>query len=110
MGTLKKLATDKNESNMKNTIKVRHLKRTIQAKGYAESRADYMNDQIQRWKDIRAHAHTAKARRFCDEMVNMYLKRYIFYINGTTIVPVEETILNSHRYVTEEEMLNELNS
>ena len=64
----------------KDTIKILYLKKLINSKGYTTSRADTMNDRVQYWREAQSHATTNKCRQFCGEMVDMYVKRYMFYV------------------------------
>ena len=65
---------------MTQELKIKYLKRIINSKGYMASRADFMNDRIQYWRESYDRANTGRAREFCDSMIGMYLKRYTFYI------------------------------
>lgn len=39
-----------------------------------------MNNQVQYWKYSQQNANTTTARNYCNFMVNMYMKRYQFYL------------------------------
>ena len=39
-----------------------------------------MNNHIQYWRESHDRANTRRVRNFCNTMINMYLKRYTFYV------------------------------
>lgn len=61
-------------------LQVMYLRRVIQSKEYTASRADAMNNRIHYWKESKKQSNTKSQRDFCDTMIEMYLKRYIFYV------------------------------
>ena len=67
--------------NYLDTTKVRYIKRLILSKDYNLSRADRMNDLVHHWKESCNHTNTVTGRTYCNMMVNMYMKRYQYYIN-----------------------------
>ena len=56
-----------------------------------------MNNHIQYWRESHDHANTSRARDFCNAMINMYLKRYTFYVTEKlrNIEQLPDEILNS---------------
>lgn len=64
---------------MNQQIKVTYLKRLINSKEYTIRRADEMNNRVQYWKESSRRANTQRCRDFCKTMVDMYLKRYMYY-------------------------------
>ena len=58
-----------------------------------------MNNHIQYWKESHDHANTRRARNFCNTMINMYLKRYTFYVTEKlrNIEQLPDEILNSNK-------------
>lgn len=59
----------------------RSLRRTISSKKYNDGRLKSIHRNISYWADSMAYAHTFKERNYCNYMLNMYLKRYFYYIN-----------------------------
>lgn len=66
--------------NILNTAKVRYIRRLITSKDYYLLRADRMNDKVHYWKDACNNTNTSIGRDFCNLMVDMYMKRYQYYI------------------------------
>lgn len=62
-------------------VKVRYIKKKIATEGYYNERMDIMNTEIQSWMSSYKEANTRIERNFCLLMINMYLKRYQFYVN-----------------------------
>ena len=67
--------------NYYDIIKLRRAKAIISDKEYSIGRADRMNDKIQHWKMMLRDATTTTEKKFCTSMIEMYLKRYTYYIN-----------------------------
>ena len=61
-------------------LRLQYLRKLILSKDYTTSRAYKMNNHIQYWRESYNRANTRKARNFCNTMINMYLKRYTFYV------------------------------
>ena len=61
-------------------FRLRYIRKIISDKNYTTSRAYKMNNHIQYWRESYNRANTRKARNFCNTMINMYLKRYTFYV------------------------------
>lgn len=64
-----------------NTFKVKFMRRTIKQDGYNLRRLNDMNEKVQYWILSQQHANTTAGRNYCNLMVNMYMKRYQYYIN-----------------------------
>lgn len=64
-----------------NTFKVKFIRRTIKQDGYNLQRLNDMNEKVQYWILSQQHANTTAGRNYCNMMVNMYMKRYQYYIN-----------------------------
>lgn len=64
-----------------NTLKVKYIKKTIAEEGYKLQRLNEMNGKIQYWMMSEKHTNTAAGRTYCNMMVDMYMKRYQYYIN-----------------------------
>ena len=64
-----------------NTLRIKYIKKTITAEGYGLQRLNYMNSKVQYWILSQKHSNTIAGRNFCNMMVNMYVKRYQYYIN-----------------------------
>jgi hypothetical protein len=62
-------------------MKLKRAKLVILSKDYSISRADKMNDKVQHWKLMLRDATTTTEKKFCISMIEMYLKRYTYYIN-----------------------------
>lgn len=65
---------------MLETLKMRYSRKKIVAKEYPLDRANLMNSYISHWKSLEASAKTSREKTLCRLMINMYLKRYIYYI------------------------------
>ena len=63
-----------------NTIKSRRLKKLIRDKDYYLYRLDLMETRIHDWKFYYSKAKTNIEKTYCNKMINMYLKRLIYYI------------------------------
>lgn len=61
-------------------VKVKYIKKKIATEGYYGERLDNMNTEIQSWISSYKEANTKVERDFCHLMINMYLKRYQFYV------------------------------
>lgn len=68
-------------STILTAIKTRLTRQIILDKGYYFDRLNRMNGEIQYWKRSYQHANTVAGRNYCNMMVNMYMKRYQYYIN-----------------------------
>ena len=64
-----------------NTLKVKFIRRTIKQDGYNLQRLNDMNGKVQYWILSQQHANTTAGRNYCNMMVDMYMKRYQYYIN-----------------------------
>lgn len=64
-----------------NTLKVKFIRRTIKQDDYNLQRLNDMNGKVQYWVLSQQHANTTAGRNYCNMMVNMYMKRYQYYIN-----------------------------
>ena len=62
-------------------FKSKHLRKKISSPGYYLERLNEMNGKIQYWLLSLRETNTVAGRNYCNMMVNMYLKRYQFYIN-----------------------------
>lgn len=62
-------------------VKLKRAKTVISNKDYSIERADRMNDKVQHWKIMLRDATTTTEKKFCISMIEMYLKRYTYYIN-----------------------------
>lgn len=75
---------DINKTNMNTfftTLRVKSLRKRISSPGYHLYRLNEMNSKIQYWLLSLRETNTVAGRNYCNMMVNMYLKRYQFYIN-----------------------------
>lgn len=63
------------------TLKIKYLRKTISSEEYNIQRLNDMNGKVQYWILSQKHANTVAGRNFCSLMVNMYMKRYQYYIN-----------------------------
>lgn len=70
-----------NMQNFLNTLKVKYIRKTITAEGYGLQRLNTMNGKVQYWLLSQQHANTTAGRNYCNMMVDMYLRRYKYYIN-----------------------------
>ena len=68
-------------STILTAIKTRLARRIILNEGYYFDRLNRMNGEIQYWKRSHQHANTVAGRNYCNMMMNMYMKRYQYYIN-----------------------------
>lgn len=71
-------------SNIKQILsnyKVKKLKKTISSEYYVIQRLTKMNEEIQYWKTSQTKANTTLVRNYCNMIINMYLKRYNYYLN-----------------------------
>lgn len=68
-------------SPMLTSLKIQRLRKLISSKEYCFERLNDMSAQIQYWKRSEKNAKTVTGRNYCHLMVNMYLKRYQFYLN-----------------------------
>jgi len=62
-------------------IKSRYLKSLINDKEYYLKRTDLMESKIYQWKSYYNKSTTNTERMYCNKMIKMYLKRFIYYIN-----------------------------
>ena len=62
-------------------MKSRYLKKLINDKEYYLKRTDLMETKIYEWKSYYNKATTNTERTYCNKMIKMYLKRFIYYIN-----------------------------
>ena len=70
--------------NFKQTIsntKIKHLKKKISSEYYTIERLSRINEEIQYWKVSQKKANTNLVRNYCNMIINMYLKRYNYYLN-----------------------------
>lgn len=66
---------------MLDKFKISYCRKKIGEKQYTLDRANLMSIQIFRWKSLEKSAKTTRERTLCRLMLNMYLKRYIYYLN-----------------------------
>jgi len=59
----------------------KYLKKLIRDEDYYLERTDQMESEIYRWKSYYNKATTNTERMYCNKMIKMYLKRFIYYIN-----------------------------
>lgn len=69
-----------NQINRK--VKIKQINRSLQSSDYIIRRLDILNDEVIHWMSSRNQCNTEKERRFCDEMAEMYKKRYEWYLNN----------------------------
>lgn len=62
-------------------MKVKYLKKVINDKEYYLKRTDLIENKIYQWKFYYNKATTSIEKECCKKMINMYLKRLIYYIN-----------------------------
>lgn len=62
-------------------MRLKRAKILILDRDYPISRADSMNDKVQHWKSMLKDAKTTTEKKFCINMIGMYLKRYLYYVN-----------------------------
>lgn len=67
-------------NSWKDTFKSKMLRKRISSSGYHLRRLNETNNKIQYWILSLQEANTKAGRKYCSEMINMYLKRYIFYL------------------------------
>ena len=79
-------------------FKIKRLKNVIASKYYFEARADAMNGNVQHWRELRNKSNTRKAREFCESMIEMYLKRYMYYCNQKDAEYEKERMEAAERY------------
>lgn len=63
-----------------NGMKVRYIKKKINSEGYPDERLNSINSEIKSWLSYHKEATTKVERNLCYTMLNMYLKRYEYYI------------------------------
>lgn len=62
-------------------FKSKQLRKKVSSPGYYLERLNEMNSKIQYWLLSLKEANTTAGRTYCNMMVDMYLKRYRFYLN-----------------------------
>ena len=62
------------------TIRLKYLKKLIKDDEYFLKRMDFIENKIYQWKSYYNKATTNTERMYCNKMINMYLKRLIYYI------------------------------
>lgn len=70
-----------NMSKLFDKYKSKYLRRIVSSKDYSYGRLNYINDNIQYWKGKGNESTTLKGKEYCLYMLNLYLKRYNYYIN-----------------------------
>lgn len=70
-----------NMSKLFDKYKSRYLRRIVSSKDYIAGRINTMNEYIQCWKSHYKDCNTNKGREYCQYMLNLYLKRYKYYLN-----------------------------
>lgn len=70
-----------NMQNLINTLKIKYIRKIITSGGYSFQRLNDMNGKVQYWLLSQQQANTIAGRTYCTMMVNMYMKRYQYYIN-----------------------------
>ena len=63
------------------SLKMQYSRKKIADKEYCLNRANLMSIKIAHWKSLEQSANIKKERDFCLLMRNIYLKRYIYYLN-----------------------------
>ena len=71
---------EKREENSSIMTKTTLCRRMIASGGYRSQRLDQMNLELRHWAAVREAATTVTEREFCCSMIEMYLKRYIWYL------------------------------
>lgn len=64
-----------------NNIKFKYFKNIINDKDYSLKRIDLIETKIYQWKSYYNKATTSIEKECCKKMINMYLKRLMYYIN-----------------------------
>lgn len=64
-----------------NTARAKMLRRMVNDKEYYLKRIDQTESKIWQWKSYFNKATTNTERAYCQKMIKMYLKRFIYYIN-----------------------------
>jgi len=54
---------------------------TVTSKNYFIDRLDTMNTNIKYWKRRYSECPNRKGKEYCFYMLNMYIKRYVYYAN-----------------------------
>ena len=67
--------------NILNTAKTKYIRKIISNVEYSLKRTDDMQNHIYQWKQQYNNSKTNTERMYCQKMINMYLKRFIYYIN-----------------------------
>ena len=67
--------------NLINILKIKYIRKIITSGGYSFQRLNDMNGKVQYWLLSQQQANTIAGRTYCNMMVNMYMKRYQYYIN-----------------------------
>ena len=62
------------------TIKSKYIRKIISNVEYNLKRTDDMQNYIYQWKQQYNNAKTNTQRAYCQKMISMYLKRFIYYI------------------------------
>lgn len=62
-------------------MKIKYLKKLINDKEYYLKRTDSIENKIYQWKSYCNNATTSIERECCRKMIDMYLKRFIYYIS-----------------------------
>lgn len=62
-------------------LTIKYLKKLIKDNDYYLKRTDQMESKIYQWKSYYNKATTNTERIYCNKMIRMYLKRFIYYIN-----------------------------
>ena len=68
-------------SKLFDKYKSKSLRRIVSSKDYIAGRINTMNEYIQCWKSHYKDCNTNKGRDYCQYMLNLYLKRYKYYLN-----------------------------
>lgn len=64
-----------------NSLESKYLRKIIKDPDYYLKRTDQMESKIYQWKSYYNKATTNTERAYCQKMIRMYLKRFIYYIN-----------------------------
>lgn len=64
-----------------NSLESKYLRKIIKDPEYCLKRTDQMESKIYQWKSYYNKATTNTERAYCQKMIRMYLKRFIYYIN-----------------------------
>ena len=61
-------------------LKTKYIKKKIASEGYCDERLNNINSEVKYWLSYHKEATTKVERNLCYTMLNMYLKRYEYYI------------------------------